>query len=94
MPVLCVMRIKEELVLVISVDGSAWKEFANACWVPHGPVHSILHFTEGKEEDSLLGGNLALLQGINKGFWSFMIFHDLHYFHLFHYLLLLQLLKN
>lgn len=63
MPVLCVMRIKEELVLVISVDGSAWKEFANAHWVPHGPVHSILHFTEGNEEDSLLGEILPCCRG-------------------------------
>lgn len=35
-------------VLVISVDRSAWKEFADAWWVPHGLVHSILHFTEGR----------------------------------------------
>lgn len=35
-------------VLVISVDMSAWEEFADACWVPHGLVDSILHFTEGR----------------------------------------------
>lgn len=38
-------RIKEQFVLVISVDRSAWKEFPNACWVPHKLVHSVLHFT-------------------------------------------------
>lgn len=75
--------------LVISVEWSTWKEFANACPVPHGPVPS----TQGRagsmlkaagrrgrqvffcRDDSskrtlrpmgtVLGRNLALLQGIS-----------------------------
>lgn len=89
--VLCVMGIKEELVLVISCNMSAWEEFTNACWL----VHSILHFTErragraGSHKILLLQrwflwekvgdcGLIALLRRIKKGFWYFVTFHDLH----------------
>lgn len=42
--VLCVMGIKEELVLVISCNMSAWEEFTNACWA--GTFNSSFHREE------------------------------------------------
>lgn len=89
--VLCVMGIKEELVLVISCNMSAWEEFTNACWA--GTFNSSFHREkswQGREsQNSSLQrwflwekvgdcGLIALLRRIKKGFWYFVTFHNLH----------------
>lgn len=108
--VLCVMGIKEELVLVICCNMSAWEEFTNACWA--GTFNSSFHREKSWQGRESHNSSSAEVVPMGEGWrlWPdcpveedkerILVFCDLSrpslpfFLNPFHYLLPLQLLKN